>query len=213
MPGQGARIAHRQVWDRNLRPIPAQPPAVLAGRWWLGLAAVAGAMVLLIGGVEGAVSGAAPEPVAADRSTRWAEQTVESGDGRLRSHMTVHQATTGTFLIFEVQVRDRTWMAPDGRLVRIVVRDLPGGATRDSRQAVVAATTLPRSATGFTFFTATLDVTSLAHGHYLASVELLGTDAWPARAPRGDVIDRATHPYLAPGPPITAPCCLFLVRR
>ncbi|MFD3448559.1 hypothetical protein ACFDTO_28580 [Microbacteriaceae bacterium 4G12] len=141
-----------------------------------------------------------------------------------------------------MQLRDRTWMAPDGRLLRVVVRGMPEyglhepfevtrSTTRSSarehpdgtpegnpkppassassassrpsphggaltyRSEIVAAATLPGGATGFTYFTAALDVTGLKRGDYIAAVELIrraGPGSWE---PGRNVIDRVLHPY------------------
>jgi hypothetical protein len=185
---------------------------VLTPGWWSALSAVAGALALLIGGVEAAVTGGAP-PETADRVGGPIQEAVESRDGRLRIRMTAHRDTAATSLIFEVHLRDRTWMTPDDRLVRIVVRDEPESISRSSRQEIVAATTLPGSATGFTFFRATLDVTRLTRGRYLASVELVGTNTSRPPSPGANVIDRATELYTARDPAITTPCCPHPTQR
>jgi hypothetical protein len=177
------------------------------------LASVAGAWALLLGaGVAATADGGASNSTYAAFRGDGSGPAVESGDGRIRSRMTAVAGTTRTSLIFEVHLRDRMWMTPDERLVRIVVRTVPygdpGGPFRNW-STIAAAATLPAPATGFTYFTATLDVTGLRSGEYTASVELLARGTTRPSVRGANVIDRATHRYSAPAPLATETCCLL----
>jgi hypothetical protein len=168
-------------------------------------AVTATALALLLGGITAAVGDAVAGSTPAALPGAAAVHGTESEDGRLRTRMIVAHRAGGTHLIFEVHLRDRTWMAPDERLLRVVVRAVPvhgvhGPSGPDRfRSAVVAAATLPGAATGFTFFRAALDVTGLDRGDYIASVELVARgERWGERGGgRGNVIDRVTQAYEA----------------
>ncbi|WP_108249889.1 hypothetical protein [Planctomonas deserti] len=238
MPQHGAGLRHRHGGNRIGAAVPT-PQA--AGHPWSSAVLTAGVVALLLSGISTAVSDAVAGSTPAPLPGAEGVHAAESENGRLRSRMIVAHLATGTHLIFEVQLRDRTWMAPDQRLLRVVVRGMPeyglhepfavarsttrsgahehpdrtpegnpnppafsasfppsphGGAFT-YRSEIVAAATLPDGATGFTYFTAALDVSGLKRGDYIASVELMrraGPGSWE---PRKNVIDRVLHPYEA----------------
>jgi hypothetical protein len=79
---------------------------------------------------------------------------------------------------------------------------------------ILAAVAPPGAMAELAYLVATLDVTSLARGDYVATVELLDT-TMAGRSSPGRIfpLDQAVHRYAAPNPPASVVCCLREFRQ
>jgi hypothetical protein len=82
------------------------------------------------------------------------------------------------------------------------------------RAVILSAVTPPGAMAELAYLVATLDVTSLARGDYVAYLELLDT-TMAGRSSPGRVfpLDRTVHRYGAPNPPTSVVCCLREFRQ